>query len=82
MAQQAILDVLRTERLVQEWIIKQVNHPKAEIVTGPPIDFRFTQIVSAKRRGLNCGPSGTVRTEVEDIGWYIDGAHELLLEIA
>jgi hypothetical protein len=41
MAEQAILDVLRTQRFVQEWILQQINHPEAEIVAGSPIDLCF-----------------------------------------
>ncbi len=36
MAKQAVHDVLGTQRLPQQWVAAQVNHPHRQVVGGPP----------------------------------------------
>jgi hypothetical protein len=41
MTQEAMLDMLRFERLTQEWVLPQINHAHSEIVTGSPVSMNL-----------------------------------------
>ncbi len=48
-AEQAVLDVFRPERLLQQRVLLQVDHPQGEVIAGPPVGIRLAQIVRAER---------------------------------
>src|ERR1035438_1192514 len=53
---QSILEVFRTERLFEQWVIAKVNHPGAEIIACAPICIDLAKLIGAK-----CLFGGSVR---------------------
>jgi hypothetical protein len=49
MAEQAILDVLRPQRLLQKRIVDKVKHAQAEVIARPPIGIDSLEFVIAER---------------------------------
>jgi hypothetical protein len=43
--QETILKVLRPERLLQERVIAEIDHPAAEVIAGPPVGVHFVKFV-------------------------------------
>jgi hypothetical protein len=65
-AEQAVLDVLRLERFVQERILHEVEHADAEIVAGAPVSIDEALLFGANRcyvriRWLDYGFGGMIR---------------------
>jgi hypothetical protein len=53
MSQQAILDVLGTQRFREQRIFTQINHAEAQIIAGTPIDFSLAEFIRAQRSGVD-----------------------------
>src|SRR4030095_17027952 len=53
--EQAVLDVVGLERLAQQGIALQIDHPEREVVTGAPEGVHAPQLVRAQRRTLDSG---------------------------
>src|ERR1700733_14332236 len=51
MAKQPRLDVLSLERLLQEWIVEQVDLAHRQGVGGPPVSIHLPRFVSRKWTG-------------------------------
>ena len=58
MAEQAVLDVLGAQRLVQQRIVEQVDHAQAQVIAGAPISVGLAQLVGAERRAGDGRPRG------------------------
>ena len=52
MAKQSVLDVLRLQRLPQQGVVLQINHPHREVVRGTPISVKALQFVVTGRLNL------------------------------
>jgi hypothetical protein len=50
MPQQPILEVLGPQRLFQQRVIMKVNHPRAQIVAGPPICVHLAELFRGQDR--------------------------------
>src|SRR5215831_8497072 len=46
-SEKPIFDVLRLEGFLQEGIVLQVDHPKAQVIAGPPVGMDFLQRLGA-----------------------------------
>jgi hypothetical protein len=73
-AQQTILDMFGAQRLLEQGIFDQVDHPQGEIATGLPISVDEAQFVGGERISRDGGPRGPVSTEGE-IGCGFDRSH-------
>src|SRR5262249_43815022 len=62
-AEQAGLDVLRTERLTEQWVVEQVDLADREVVGRAPVSVHAAQVVRGQwlsgRAGRAAGCSGT-----------------------
>jgi hypothetical protein len=57
-SQQPRLNMRRFERLLEQWIVEQINLPYREIVRGSPINVEVRQFLSTRHLGffaLGCG---------------------------
>jgi hypothetical protein len=55
MAEQARLDVLELQRLLEEWVVHQVDLADGQVVRGPPVGVYLAQLLRGERtccRGL------------------------------
>src|SRR6266446_5849081 len=61
MAQQSRLGLLDFERLAQQRILLQIQHPQAKVEAGAPVGVDLVQLIGAERSSHNCRASSTVR---------------------
>jgi hypothetical protein len=47
--QRSLLDVFAPQRLLQEWVVLEVQHPKAKIEAGAPVSIDLAQLFAAER---------------------------------
>ena len=60
-AQQARLDVLELQRLAEQGVVLEVQHPQAQVEAGPPVGVDLFQLVGTERGSLDRRASGAVR---------------------
>ena len=53
MAQQARLDVLELQRLAEQRVVLEVEHPQAQVEAGPPVGVDLAQLLRAERGALD-----------------------------
>jgi hypothetical protein len=63
MTQEAIFDVLRFQRLFEERIFAEVNHPETQIIAGAPMGLDVAQLFSTEGLAIYRGSSGRVGCE-------------------
>src|SRR3974390_1983057 len=63
MSEQAVLDMLRLQRLLQQRVALKINHPESQVITCSPIGMRLSQFLFTQRRSYNGGPRRAVSTE-------------------
>ena len=51
-AQQARLDVLDLQRLAEQGVVLEVEHPQAQVEAGPPVGVDLAQLLGAERGTL------------------------------
>src|SRR5215469_4720212 len=68
MPKQTILDLLRLQRLAEQWILLQVDHSQAEIIAGAPIDLCVAQFFRTQWLVMNSGSGWSIRCEFLDFG--------------
>jgi len=57
-AEQAMLDVFERERLLEQRIVAQIDHPGGEVIARAPIGVDMLDFVSRQRSGLRIHDRG------------------------
>ncbi len=74
--EQAVLDVLRPQRLLQQRVLDQIDHPQAEVIAGPPVGVGAAQVFGVQRRSRNRGSRFAVSAQIgRGLGFGCDRWH-------
>src|SRR5579884_2490178 len=60
-SEEPVLDVLRTERLFEQRIVPEINHPQRKIVAGAPVCVGSAQFLGIERRASNGRSGASIR---------------------
>ena len=63
MAQQPAFDMLGLERLAQQRIIAQVDHPRRQVQGRVPVTLHPLELLRLQRAATHAGPRGAVRAD-------------------
>jgi hypothetical protein len=54
MSEQAVLDMRRLQRFLQERIVLEIDHPERQVRTRPPVGVDFPEFVSIEGCSFGC----------------------------
>ena len=67
--EQAVLDVLRLERLLQQRVVLQIDHPERQVSACSPVSVDFPEFLRTQWRSLNRGSRLSISAKREG-RWY------------